>query len=118
MDQSLINKVWEKTSLVEGFDSNMIRKDSCGALILKSEYGNHNSKFGWEIDHVYPLSKGGTDDPRNLRAMQWENNIAKGDDFPIYNGVVKAGGNDNIYEDTQFKINEKLLEELKELYHF
>ena len=27
----------------------------------KSEYGNVNSEFGWEIDHIIPLSKNGLD---------------------------------------------------------
>lgn len=118
MDENLIKKVWEKAIRVDGFDSDTIRKDCCGALILKTEYGNHNSKFGWEIDHVYPLSRGGNDDILNLRPMQWENNVAKGNSFPVYNCAVKAEGNDNIHEESQFKVNDALMSKLNELYSF
>lgn len=118
MDENLIKKVWEKAIRVDGFDSDTIRKDCCGALILKTEYGNHNSKFGWEIDHVYPLSRGGNDDILNLRPMQWENNVAKGNSFPVYNCAVKAEGNDNIHEESQFKVNDALMSKLNELYNF
>lgn len=118
MDENLIKKVWEKAIRVDGFDSDTIRKDCCGALILKTEYGNHNSKFGWEIDHVYPLSRGGNDDILNLRPMQWENNVAKGNSFPVYNCAVKAEGNDNIHEKSQFKVNDALMSKLNELYNF
>ncbi len=118
MDENSITKIWDKAVLVDGFDSNMIRKDCCGALILKSEFGNRNSKFGWEIDHVYPLSKGGDDNFLNLRPMQWENNVAKGDSFPVYNSVVKAEGSDNVHRDSQRKVNNELREKLRQLYKF
>lgn len=109
--------VWEKASRVKGFDPDLIRKDCCGALILKSEFGNRNSKFGWEIDHVYPLSRGGDNDIVNLRPMQWENNVAKGDDFPVYNRAVRAEGHDNIHDKSQFKVNDALFEKLNLLYN-
>lgn len=117
-EQPLIAQAWNKATKVPGFDPSMIRKDSCGALIVKSEYGNRNSKFGWEIDHAYPLSKGGDDDISNIRAMQWENNVAKGDDFPVYHSAVKAVGNDNVPHEGQYRINKKLFDELRTRYKF
>jgi 5-methylcytosine-specific restriction endonuclease McrA len=45
------------------------------------EYGQ-TSKYGWEIDHIKPVSKGGTDDLSNLQPLQWENNRRKGDNYP------------------------------------
>ena len=117
MDEGLIEKVWEKATQIEGFNPGTVRKDCCGALILRTEYGNRNSKFGWEMDHVFPLSKGGGNDLLNLRPMQWENNAAKGDDFPVYNSAVSAEGNDNVHEASQYRINTSLMEKLKEIYH-
>lgn len=116
MDANLIEQVWQKASKADGLNPDLIRKDCCGALILKTEFGNRNSNFGWEIDHVYPLSQGGDDNIDNLRPMQWENNASKGNDFPVYNSAVRAEGNDNIREKAQFKVNDSLVEKLRALY--
>ena len=69
---------------MEGFDKEHFRKDACGAWIQRSEYGNHNSQYGWDVDHVLPRALGGGNEDVNLRPMQWQNNLAKADDFPYY----------------------------------
>ena len=56
---STIEAVWRKGIIVPGYDSNVFRKDQCGAWMKKSEYGNTSSNYGWEIDHIRPKSKGG-----------------------------------------------------------
>ena len=117
-DKIIIDRVWNKARIVEGYNADIIRKDACGAWIVRNQYGIRDSIFGWEIDHVYPLSRGGNDDILNLRPMQWENNVAKGNSFPVYNCAVKAEGNDNIHEESQFKVNDALMSKLNELYNF
>lgn len=77
--QDIINQVWAKGIIIPGIDPNYVRKDICGATIFKSEYGNIDSKYGWEVDHIKPTSNHGTDDLFNLQPLQWENNRAKGD---------------------------------------
>jgi hypothetical protein len=74
--EEMIQKVWEKGFTVPGFDPNIWRKDECTAFINRDQYGNRNSIYGWEIDHISP---GGSDQLHNLRPLQWENNLAKSD---------------------------------------
>ena len=69
-----IQKVWEKGTIIPGNDSTQWRKDQCGAWIGRKSYGDRDSQYGWEIDHIKPESEGGTDDLLNLRPLQWQNN--------------------------------------------
>lgn len=72
--------VWQKASPASGFDPSIMRMDSCGALIAWSEYGKTvENGNGWEIDHINPVARGGTDIISNLQALQWQNNREKGD---------------------------------------
>lgn len=74
----LIEKVWQKGTPIPGRDSNFVRKDRCGAIIRRLSYGTLG-ECGWEIDHIIPLARHGSDDLTNLRPLHWKNNKAKGD---------------------------------------
>ena len=90
--KEMVQAVWEKGHVVPGYDSSQCRKDQCGAWMVRSEYGNRNSDYGWEIDHISP---GGADVLSNLRPLQWQNNVAKSDGR-LKKEYVTAEGEKNI----------------------
>lgn len=95
--EDMIQKIWEKAQEIPGEDPALVRKDICGAVIHRHEF-RHSSKplsFGWEIDHIKPLSQGGTDDYFNLQPLHWENNLAKGQEYPSWKCAVKGNGTQN-----------------------
>lgn len=71
--------VWAKGRVSTSSDPNFIRYDICNKGMCYSDYGNRNDKWGWEIDHIKPVAKGGGDELSNLQPLQWENNAKKGD---------------------------------------
>lgn len=74
--------VWQKGTVIPGMDPARFRKDRCGAIIEWNKYADktHHGN-GWEIDHINPVSNGGSDELWNLRPLQWQNNRAKGDNI-------------------------------------
>lgn len=115
-NDDIIDAVWEKASAIQGFDKDKFRRDCCGAIIAKDKYGDIESSFGWQIDHVYPTSKGGTDELENLRAMQWQNNVSKSDDYPSYFSVMRSNGTSNEECKIQHTVNLVLQQKLEKLY--
>ncbi|MDR1866715.1 MAG: hypothetical protein LBQ77_00430 [Treponema sp.] len=53
--------------------------DFSGAQIKKSEYGNEQSEFGWNIDHIQPIKKNGPDNISNSQITNIKVNVLKGD---------------------------------------
>ncbi len=108
-------QIWNKADSVANTDSTKWRKDPCGAWIYFDHYGQETD-YGWEIDHVFPVAKGGTDHNENLRATHWRNNRSKSDDFPSYVALVTSDGNKNIDTNLSKTINQNLLNSLKRIY--
>lgn len=89
--EEIIAKVWEKAFPQPNNNPNIFRKDYSGAWICYSEYGKR-TEYGWEIDHLKPLSKGGTDDLSNLYPLFWKNNLSKGEDYPEWHTQWSSSG--------------------------
>jgi hypothetical protein len=86
-DRETIAKVWAKAKPELWFT--FFKRDLCGASIERDQYGQE-AQYGWEIDHIVPVSKGGTDDIDNLQPLHWQNNLHKGDEFPSWQCKVKG----------------------------
>jgi hypothetical protein len=86
-DDATVEAVWRKGTSVAGHDANQYRKDRCGALMQRDQYGK-TTQYGWEIDHSRPVSSGGSDDLSNLQPLHWENNRYKGDNYPNWSCKV------------------------------
>ena len=91
-----IEQVWQKAKVVSNNNPDLFRQDYAGAWIRRDLYGNRESKYGWEIDHCKPVSKGGTDDLGNLYPLHWRNNQKKGNDYPNWKTIITSNGNQNL----------------------
>lgn len=83
-DNTIAEAVWKKGRDYPGADPRTRKRDMCGATIDRAQYGNEVAT-GWEIDHIKPRARGGSDDLSNLQPLQWENNLRKGSDYPDWN---------------------------------
>ena len=84
--------IWAKGKEVESYDARYFRKDIFGAWMIYGMYGNHTTRYGWDVKH-----NDGDDSIQNSEPMQWENKQAN------ENGeakcVVTSKGADNIRVD-------------------
>ena len=100
-----ILQVWEIAKEIDSVDSSIWRQDYAGAWIRFGDYGNRNSLYGWEIDHLKPLSLDGADDLTNWIPLQWQNNVRKGDNYPRWATAVSSDGRNNVAIEKYWKIN-------------
>lgn len=76
-----MDQIFAKGTVIPGKDASLYRKDACGNIIYRPNYGLE-TPMGWEVDHNYPKAKGGTDSSRNLKPLQSSENARKGDTYP------------------------------------
>ena len=72
-------KAWRNAKKIRGMNPNTHRQDPYGNTMYKPAYGK-SSDMGWDVDHITPKAKGGSDTTRNLQALNSNVNRAKGDD--------------------------------------
>lgn len=58
--------------------------DYAGRKIVKGAYNDRNSEFAWNVDHIYPQSKGGKTNDSNLIICHILTNDEKADKFPCF----------------------------------
>ncbi|MFN4233858.1 MAG: HNH endonuclease domain-containing protein [Bacteroidia bacterium] len=114
--ETQIQTAWDRATSVANYDPTKYKQDPCGAWIQRDHYGNPDHVFGWEIDHAYPVSKGGDDSPQNIRAMHCKNNRSKADDYPYYTCAIISMDNTNIESSKEMKIHDDLQNILKQKY--
>lgn len=120
----LINQVWEKGIVVPNYPKDIIRKDACGAWIVKDQYSKEESSFGWEIDHIMPKSmligvvsdESKIDNILNLRPFNIANNKSKKGDYPSYHASVKANGEFNIHFGEEKIVRPEIQNQLSEFF--
>lgn len=120
------DRIFRKARKIEGLDADEWRMDACDAIIHRSSYGRNDDFFGWEVDHIVPkslLEENGVpqnliDDFRNLRPLNWRNNVSKGDDYPSYKVEIQSedGGESNVIRSRRRTVNQAKQKELRELY--
>ena len=124
MSIDIINQLWGEATTIPQRDPEVWRMDPCGAIIKKEDYGDRESEYGWEIDHVvsksFLLDKGADEDEigqeDNLRAMHWANNESKGTDYPEYLAVRSSDGEKNIKIEAYYTVSASLQKKLRILY--
>ena len=75
--KSTTNKVFESASKVRGKDPSLYRRDPYGNVIYKHSHGK-STKMGWDVDHIKPKSKGGSNSLVNLQALNASKNRSIG----------------------------------------
>ena len=67
---------WENAAKIRGKDPDKYRRDPAGNEIFKASYGKV-TPMGWEVDHIKPTSRGGSDATVNLQALNTGVNRSK-----------------------------------------
>ncbi|QFP94882.1 HNH endonuclease [Mycobacterium phage Marshawn] len=72
-------------------------KPDCAVCGLPIDYeANHLDPLSFQIDHVTPLARGGTDTLDNIQACHRRCNRDKGDSLPDYSPDSPSGGGPDV----------------------
>lgn len=107
-----LNKETALRLWVKQFGKRQKAIDFSGREIVKAAYNDRNSNYGWNVDHILPLSRGGKTADDNLHCCHILTNSEKADKFPCF----KA--NEKEFEiqkwQNHYKIVEKTVEQNEE----
>lgn len=79
IDKETALSLWERN-----YGRDVRADDYAGRPMDKAAYGDRNSDYGWNIDHICPVSKGGKTVPNNLICCNIQTNDEKADKFPAF----------------------------------
>lgn len=84
LNQETAMRLWNKQ-----FGGETRVTDFANREIDKGAYNDRNSKYGWNVDHVLPVSQGGKTNDSNLIVCHIQTNDEKADKFPCFtaNGI-------------------------------
>ena len=74
---------------VQQFGKKQKAMDFSGREIAKAAYNDRNSNYGWNVDHILPLSRGGKTADYNLICCHILTNDEKADKFPCFKANAK-----------------------------
>ncbi len=83
LNKETANRLW-----VKQFGKRQKAFDFSGREIAKASYNDRNSDYGWNVDHIFPESRGGKTADHNLICCSIKTNDEKADRFPAF----KANG--------------------------
>ena len=102
-----VDVLWDKATTIDGQDPKIWRVDPYNIVINRYAYGDKNSSYGWEKDHIVSVANGGSHDIINLQALNFYSNRSLQDspikrsrhDQPksiteMYVKHIQAGGQD------------------------
>ena len=77
MEEYVKLAVWNKGTIIPGYDAKQWRRDYEGNAISFASYGDRDSDYGWEVDHIVSVASGGSDLISNLRPLHWRVNASR-----------------------------------------
>ncbi len=84
-----INKETASRLWVQQFGKRQKAIDYAGREVVKAAYNDRNSNYGWNVDHILPLSRGGKTADHNLICCHILTNDEKADKFPCFKANAK-----------------------------
>ena len=121
-----LDNIFAQVRPISGLNQKEWGLDASNAIICRASYGREDEFFGWEVDHIVPRTLLESckvpdeliDNEMNLRPLNWNNNVSKGDNYPKYDIriVSEDEGQSNVRKKAVKIINKSKQEQLKQLY--
>ena len=70
---TLLEAVWQRATTINGYDGGTWRTDAFGSPILRDDYGNKESKYGWVLGRIRRANPAREDCAADFRAIHWQN---------------------------------------------